>query len=98
MRPRRSRTSPPHLGSRERLLELLNERAAAEIRASLNGVFADRAAAPADVGRAVDALVRIGSRYRVLFIAHPGGDLRRDRRAALAPLTDAVRRGQRAGL
>jgi AcrR family transcriptional regulator len=86
-----------HLGSREQLLALLSERAAVEVRETLERLLGDGPAEPADIGRAVEALVGIGSRYRVLFVAQPGGPLRERRRAAFTPLASAIRRGQRAG-
>ena len=86
-----------HLGSREQLLALLSERAATEVHDTLERLLGDEPTAPEDVGRAVEALTGIGSRYRVLFIAQPGGPLRERRKAALAPLARAIRRGQRAG-
>ena len=86
-----------HVGSREELLALLQKRAGVEIRETLQGLLGDRAATPADLGRAVEALAGIGSRYRVLFIAQPAGELRRGRREALAPLAGAIARGQETG-
>jgi AcrR family transcriptional regulator len=86
-----------HVGSREELLGLLQQRARAEISETLQGILGDRAATPADVGRAVEALAAIGSRYRVLFVVQPGGELRRGRREALAPLARAIARGQDVG-
>ena len=87
-----------HLGSREELLALLHDRARTEIRTTLAALVSDDApATPDHIGRAVEALAAIGSRYRILFVAQPGGELRQGRRKALAPLTAAIRRGQKAG-
>ena len=85
-----------HLGSREQLLRLLNERASAEIVTALEGAVGDGPPDPATVAGAVEALTAVGLRYRVLFVAQPATDLSATRRAALAPLIRAIRRGQRA--
>src|SRR5688572_2433128 len=85
-----------HLGSREQLLALLNERAVGEVRASLERIVGDAPADPQAIGRAVEALTEAGLRYRALFVAQPAAELIQTRRAALAPLIRAIRRGQRA--
>jgi len=87
-----------HFASRDHLVRAILDRALQDARDAVVGSDPGQGTAPEALGRAVEALLKVADRYRLVrSIAPHDAELRQRAEEVGAPLTAIIQRGQREG-
>ena len=87
-----------HFASRDHLVRAILDRALQDARDAVVGSEPARGTAPEALGRAVEALLKVADRYRLVrSVAPHDAELRRRAEEVGAPLTAIIQRGQKEG-